>query len=293
MTKTTEIMLGNASYGFREYDLGEFFEASKKIGITAVEIDAGWLVGEARNAISVDATAQEIAEVKRLASGAGVKVAALGAGAVVHLHGDLAQDRSDGLMKVVDLADALDAPVIRVFSEHDFNESQHYVLPAERVTDDLYETLSTAFNSLGKYAHEKNVSIGIETHGGTSSTGAGLKKLLDMVPYQEVGVTYDPANLAYGGEDPYEALLAFKDRVVYTHWKDIARTANGVEYQAFGEGDINWKPIISTLLNSYNGLWSIEYERKVDSTIETLMEGTQRSIDSLQAIIEQVDGDCS
>ena len=39
--------------------------------------------------------------------------------------------------------------------------------------------------------------------------------LLDMVPYRSVGVTYDPANYAYSGEDPYQALLAIEDRVVY------------------------------------------------------------------------------
>ena len=288
MSKSAQITLGVASYGFREYSLPEVFEASKKVGITSVEIDAGWLVGESKNAISVDATPQEIDEVKTLASEAGVRVAALGGGAVVALYGDEVEDRSAEIMKVIDLAAALDARVIRVFTEHDFNHSKHYVLPAERVTDSLYERLSIAFNKVGEYASEKNVVLGIENHGGTSATGARLKMLLDMIPYKAVGVTYDPANFAYGGEDPYQALQALEGRVVYTHWKDVARTDDGVEYRAFGEGDIDWGPIIGSLLKSYNGLWSIEYERKVDSTIETLMAGTKSSIENLQAVIENV-----
>ncbi|WP_089718716.1 sugar phosphate isomerase/epimerase family protein [Candidatus Entotheonella palauensis] len=287
---STEITLGNASYGFREYSLPEFFEASKKIGLAAVEIDCGWLEDESRNKIAVNATTQEIAEVKRLAAEAGVNVTALGGGAVVGLNGDVAEDRCDELMMVIDLADALDARVIRVFTEHDFTHSKHYVLPAERVTDALYETLSAAFNKLGKYAQEKNVSLAIENHGGTSATGARLKRLLDMVPYESVGVTYDPANYAYGGEDPHAALLAIQDRVVYTHWKDVAHTANGVEYRAFGEGDIDWEPIMRTLLESYDGIWAIEYERKVDSTLETLMAGTRKSMANLQTVLEQVQG---
>ncbi len=36
----------NASYGFREYQLEEVFTACKEIGITDVEIDAGWLLEE-------------------------------------------------------------------------------------------------------------------------------------------------------------------------------------------------------------------------------------------------------
>ena len=288
MTESAEITLGNASYGFRQIPLREFFAASREMGITAVEIDAGWLLEESSNKISVEATPEEVAEVKQLASEAGVGVAALGGGAVVALYGDEVEDRSTEIMKVIDLADALDARVIRVFTEHDFNHSKHYVLPAERVTDSLYEDLRIAFTAVGEYAAEKNVRLGIENHGGTSATGARLKKLLDMVPCESVGVTYDPANFAYGGEDPYEALLAVQDRVVYTHWKDVARTATGVEYRAFGEGDIDWTPIIGALLDSFTGLWSMEYERKVDSTLETLVAGTRTSIANLQAVIQRV-----
>ena len=50
------IALGNASYGFREYTVPEFFAASREIGLTSVEIDCGWLEEESRNKITVDAT---------------------------------------------------------------------------------------------------------------------------------------------------------------------------------------------------------------------------------------------
>ena len=281
------ITWGNASYGFREYGLREFFEASKQIGAAAVEVDCGWLE-ESRNNISVDATDEEVANLKTLAEEVGVNVTALGGGAVVGIEGDVAQDRCDELMKVIDLADAVDARVIRVFTEHDFTHSKHYVLPAERVTDALYVTLSEAFNKLGEYALSKNVALAIENHGGTSATGAGLKRLLDAVPFSSVGVTYDPANYAYGGEDPYAALLAVKDRVLYTHWKDVARSNGKVEYRAFGEGDIDWPPIIRTLLADFEGIWALEYERKVDSTLETLTQGSQRSLANLQAVIDDL-----
>lgn len=66
----------------------EFFEASKQIGATAVEIDCGWLE-ESRNSISVDATTEDVANVKELAAQVGINVAALGGGAVVGLEGDV------------------------------------------------------------------------------------------------------------------------------------------------------------------------------------------------------------
>ena len=112
------------------------------------------------------------------------RVTALGGGAVVGLNGEVAEDRCDELMQVIDRADALDARVIRVFTEHDFTHSKHYVLPAERVTDALYETLSAAFNKLGRYAESKNVALAIENHGGTSATGAGAEAAARHGPLQ-------------------------------------------------------------------------------------------------------------
>lgn len=286
------IRFGNAAYGFREYGFPEFFEACSRIGTPAVEIDAGWFdEGEANNRVSLDATARELDQVKELAAAAGVKVTAIGSGAVVGLAGDVAEDRSAEIMKAVDIAEVLGAQVIRVFTEHDFTHSKHYVLTPDRVTDALYETLAIAFNKLGDYLKGKGIRVGIENHGGTSATGAGLKKLLDMVPHPEIGVTFDPANYAFGGEDPYQALLAVEDRVVYTHWKDVAQAPDkprGVEYRAFGEGEIDWVPIIGTLLDSFDGIWAIEYERKEASTLENLAEGTRRSKQNLATIIEQV-----
>ena len=285
-TAPNQVTLGNASYGYREYGLREFFEASKSAGVTAVEIDCGWLE-ESRNNIAVEATPEDVAAVRQLAAEVGVTVVALGGGAVVGLEGEVAQERCEEMMKTIDVADALAARVIRVFTEHDFTHSKHYVLPAERVTDALYETLAAAFERLGRYAEEKGVALAIENHGGTSATGAGLRRLLDMVPSPAVGVTYDPANYAYGGEHPYAALQAVLERVQYTHWKDVAAPDGKVEYRAFGEGDIEWQPIIRTLLDEFHGIWAIEYERKVDSTLETLVEGTSLSIDNLTAAIEQ------
>ncbi len=291
MTNAAPIHFGNAAYGFREHGLPEFFKTCREIGTPAVEIDCGWFNEDCENRISVDATAEEVDRVKELAAAAGVEVTALGSGAVVGLAGEVAEDRSAEIMKVIDVAEALGARVIRVFTEHDFTHSKHYVLTPERVTEALYETLAVAFNKVGDYLKGKGIYVGIENHGGTSATGAGLKRLLDMVPHKEVGVTYDPANFAIGGEDPYQALMAVQDRVVYTHWKDVGQAPQnpeGLEYRAFGEGEINWSPIVRTLLDSFDGIWAIEYEQKVASTLENLAEGTRRSRENLEAVIEQV-----
>ena len=107
-----------------------------------------------------------------------------------------------------------------------------------------------------------------------------------MVPFNSVGVTFDPANFAIAGEDPYQALRLLEDRIVYTHWKDIHHTDKGLGYCAFGNGEIDWNPIVARLLDKFDGLCAIEFERKDDSSIETLKSGTLESMDNLRTIIE-------
>ena len=102
MVTPNQITLGNASYGYREYGLREFFEATRSAGVTAVEIDCGWLE-ESQNKISVDATHKDISAVRQLAVEVGVNVVALGGGAVVGLRGDVVQDRCEEMMKVIDV----------------------------------------------------------------------------------------------------------------------------------------------------------------------------------------------
>ena len=106
------IAWGNASYGFREYGLREFFEASKQIGATAVEIDCGWLEEQSHNKIAVAASEDDVAAVKELAAEVGVNVAALGGGAVVGLEGEVAPDRAR--IEAVDTESLMDAMKTRI-----------------------------------------------------------------------------------------------------------------------------------------------------------------------------------
>ncbi|MCY3707292.1 MAG: hypothetical protein OXG26_00260 [Caldilineaceae bacterium] len=67
-----------------------------------------------------------------------------------------------------------------------------------------------------------------------------------------------------------------------------ARPATRVENRDFDEGVIDCPPIIRSLLNSFDSIQVVEYERKVDSTPETLKAGLVVIRDNLRAVIEQV-----
>ncbi|MCY3899117.1 MAG: hypothetical protein OXF86_11125 [Caldilineaceae bacterium] len=67
-----------------------------------------------------------------------------------------------------------------------------------------------------------------------------------------------------------------------------ARPATRVEHRVSDEGVIDCPPIIRTLRNSFGGIWVVEYERTVNSTLETLRAGSAVSRDNLRTVIDQV-----
>lgn len=279
-----------AAYGFREFSLKDNFKAAVSLGVSAIEIDCGWL-SQARNKVAIEPTKEEIAEIKELEKKTGVKVVALGSGAVCKVDGQkILGHHIENIKRVIDVADVLDARIVRVFVEKEPDWDACTVIQPP-TTPEMFEIISKYFCILGEYAHKKNVVLGIENMGGEiAGTGPAIKKILDNVPYKEIGVLYDPANFHgfnpdFDGVDPFKALEYFKDRVVYTHWKDCIRKEHGPEYCKFGEGKTNWLPIIKVLLEFYDGYWCIEHEMELGTGFKELITETGESLDNLRRMI--------
>ena len=292
MTKQ-DVKFSIAAYGFREFSLKDNFQAAVDLGIDAIEIDCGWLP-LAKNKVPIEPTKEKIAEIKELEGKTGVKVIALGSGAVCGVDGQkIVKSHVEEIKKVIDVADLLDARIVRVFVEKEPDWSAFTEIQPP-TTPEMFETIGEYFCALGAYAHQRNVVLGIENIGGEiAGTGPDIKRILDLVPYKEIGVLYDPANFHgfnrdFKGVDPYEALQYFKNRVVYTHWKDCIRTKEEPEYCIFGEGATNWSPIIKTLLESFDGYWCIEHEMDLGTGIVEVIEETKVSLDNLRKMITAV-----
>lgn len=286
---TKEKVFATAAYGWRDYSLKEFFEKSKEAGVSAVEVDTGWLI-EAKNIVPLDSTAEEIKQAKQLAKDCGVKIVSLAGGPTVNIEDGKMIPQVEAMKRTMEVADALDVRVVRILAEHDFNESQHYIDPEDRITDALMSLLSDTCNEVAQHAEKMGMVLAIENHGGTSTAGSKLKELLDSVPSKALGVNYDATNLAWGGHDPYESLMMWKDRVVYTHWKDFSCIDGKKANRIMGEGQIDWQPIMKQFVESYDGIWAIEYEQKVYIPIEDLVAGTITSLANLKGIIAQAEG---
>ena len=255
--------------------------------VTSVEIDCGWLEEESRNKIGVNASPQELDAVQRMAEEAGVKVTALGGGAVVGLYGDVAEDRCDELMKVIDHADALNARVIRVFTEHDFTHSKHYVLLAERVTDALYETLSAAFNKLGATRSRKMAHWQSRITAAHRPRAQGLSGCWIWFPTGRWALPTNRPTTPTAARTLTKPCSSSRTGSSTRTGRTLPDPQQGLSIAPLARATSTGRRS-SARLNSFDGIWAVEYERKVDSTLETLKAGSVVSRDNLRAVIEQV-----
>jgi len=259
-----------AGWGFREMGLRKYFEEALALGIGFVEVNCSENVPQH---LSPKGTLDDAREMADLASSIGVKVVALAASNDFTVADEATWNQHvEAVKHVVDLAQAAGAEVVRIFAGW-----------AEELDDAVFQRAAGGIREVGEYAQTRGVVLGVENHGGVTATGESCAKLLDLVgDLDTVGLTYDPANFAYGGADPLRGLTAVGERVTYCHLKDVRWSLDGrPEYCAFGEGKIDWPPILAGLRAFYRGYGAIEYERAEDAA-----DGTRRSLENLHPLLE-------
>lgn len=260
---------GCASWGWREWELPRYFEKMATLGFTAVEINAH---SGAPKHLLYEPRPEVLEQISQWAEQAGLKILC-----IAGRNNFTAQDEAelttqiDNVRWFIDAAVALNAPFVRLLSGGHREDSP----PPE-----FFSSLHYAFNTVGDYAHSKGIKITIENHGGPTATGQRIVKIMQGISSPAVGLNYDPANFLNQGTDPLMALRYILPWVNYSHWKDVY-WQEGPQFCAFGEGEIVWKPIIQTLLNSgYQGYWVVEYENPQD-----VERGTATSLENLRNML--------
>ncbi len=90
--------------------------------------------------------------------------------------------------------------------------------------DPAYKAILSAVTELAAYAHQRGVTISLETG---QETGEELLRFIDQIKSARVGVNFDIANLVlYGRDDPPRALRTLLSRVTSVHVKDGLPPAN-------------------------------------------------------------------
>lgn len=107
-----------------------------------------------------------------------------------------------------------------------------------------------------------DMQMAIEVHGDHHGTGVILKKIVEEVGSDRIGVAYDTANAVfYGNVDPADDLEKCIDKVSYIHIKDKAGERREWNFPALGEGVIDFEKFILVLdENNNQAPMSIEIE---------------------------------
>jgi sugar phosphate isomerase/epimerase len=243
-------------------DLGVALDAMSEVGMSGVELR----VVDGKNVI--DLTDDEIEGVRRriLARGMHVvgiaspvlKCALPGAAPVdsrlqMDTFGSAHQfsDQPRLADRAFEIAAALDAPIIRVFSYW-------------RTTDpgSCLDQIASALYDLARRAAEKGVTIGLENeHACNIATGEETARVLAVVQHPALKVIWDPANALVAGETPFPDGYARipVERIVHVHAKDCRVKGHAIDWGPLGEMDVDWKGQVAALVrDGYRGAIHLE-----------------------------------
>jgi sugar phosphate isomerase/epimerase len=152
------------------------------------------------------------------------------------------------LTRAIVLADALGARWVNTDE----------MLKPDWLDDDFaHEVMRYTLTRADQVARRHGVDICIEPHGVFTKTAAGLRRIVELVPSERIGVNWDTGNSFLAGqEDPYEALESVKELVRHVHAKDIsmehAERERGVVTGtpvgcACGDGVVDWERVLHIL----------------------------------------------
>lgn len=124
------------------------------------------------------------------------------------------------------------------------------------------------------------------------TTPSNWKKVFEILPYDNLGINYDPSHFVWQMIDYVKPLYEFKDKIFHVHFKDVkiykdrldqvGIMAYPLEFMAPkipGLGDIDWGKYVSALTDiGYDGYACVEVEdRAFEGSREEILKSIQLS----------------
>lgn len=163
-----------------------------------------------------------------------------------------------------------------------------------------------------EYAQTKGVRIAIENcpmlftedewPGGQNlmTTPANWRKVFEILPYDNLGINYDPSHFVWQQIDYIRPIYEFRDKIFHVHYKDIkvypdkladvgimATPLQFMTPKLPGLGDVDWGKYVSALTDiGYDGYTCIEIEDKAfEGSIEQAKKAVQLSLRYLRNFV--------
>jgi len=96
--------------------------------------------------------------------------------------------------------------------------------PRRHYTVEEVRAFASRMEAMGKMAEDRGLALGYHPHFGTlGETRAGLGQVLDSTDPRFVKLIADVGHLTLGGADPAEVIRTYRQRLLFTHFKDVRR----------------------------------------------------------------------
>lgn len=276
----------------------EMMDTAQEMGFQCVEV-ACWPCGKAERRYAgvshINVDELNVDYIKEYAAKCGVEISSL-AFYPNTMDADLEkrQHNIEHLYKVIDASHKLGVNMVTTFIGRD----------SSKCVEENLELVAQIWPPILDYAKERGVKIAIENcpmlfdrtqwPGGQNlmTTPVIWKKVFDILPYDNLGINYDPSHFIWQMIDYIQPLYEFKDKIFHVHCKDIKLDvekmkrcgimAYPLEYmhpKLPGLGDVNWGKYISALTDiGYDSFTCIEVEdRAFESSKEKVLDSLKLS----------------
>lgn len=124
------------------------------------------------------------------------------------------------------------------------------------------------------------------------TTPAVWRKVFEILPYNNLGINYDPSHFVWQMIDYIKPIYEFKDKIFHVHYKDIKVYKDRLDQVGImgypldfmspklpGLGDVDWGKYVSALTDiGYDGYTCIEVEDKAfEGTAEAVLKSLKLS----------------
>lgn len=276
----------------------EMMDTAQEMGFQCVEV-ACWPCGKAERRYAgvshINVDELNVDYIKEYAAKCGVEISSL-AFYPNTMDADLEkrQHNIEHLYKVIDASHKLGVNMVTTFIGRD----------SSKCVEENLELIAQIWPPILDYAKERGVKIAIENcpmlfdrtqwPGGQNlmTTPVIWKKVFDILPYDNLGINYDPSHFIWQMIDYIQPLYEFKDKIFHVHCKDIKLDvekmkrcgimAYPLEYmhpKLPGLGDVDWGKYISALTDiGYDSFTCIEVEdRAFESSKEKVLDSLKLS----------------
>lgn len=182
-------------------------------------------------------------------------------------------------------------------------------------SEQMIRNIVRGFKVAVEMATQYGVTLALENHGVVVNDGPILKRIVDEVASDNLGLTLDTGNFCWAGHSLEEAHRYFDQLAPYivnVHLKDLAVVeGSSTKFVTLGKGRIDLRHVIESLADrGYQGAVLCEYEGMGDPKellqlgvfeqeqyVEGLKSGTEKSLAYLRSLIPGrapcCQGDCS